>query len=238
MAELMALRPEAPAGSRAIRRTSGSSSATVASSASHEPQGHTAAPGPDAGHQAALKPVGKAWATDTVHGAQARVAVRTGATRRSIRIKNASMKRASVQAWWGARFIEGGTKAHDEKPRRKRVIRFEAQGTIFAKRVHHPATRTIIEACGDRHPREEPDGGRADQALERGRLMPTRVAFQAAARAGAVQLLTDYKADSGIGLQIYPGRPRSINPPSAFVDRIYESIVYLAASASGRRRSR
>ena len=37
-----------------------------------------------------FKPVGKAWATDTVHGAQARVAVRTGATRRSIRIKNAS----------------------------------------------------------------------------------------------------------------------------------------------------
>jgi hypothetical protein len=88
-----------------------------------------------------FKPVGKAWATDTVHGAQARVAVRTGATRRSIRIKNASMKRASVQAWWGARFIEGGTKAHDEKPRRKKVMRFEAQGTIFAKRVHHPATR-------------------------------------------------------------------------------------------------
>ena len=89
-----------------------------------------------------FKPVGKAWATDTVHGAQARVAVRTGATRRSIRIKNASMKRASVQAWWGARFIEGGTKAHDEKPRKARVLRFQSGGnTIFARKVHKRATR-------------------------------------------------------------------------------------------------
>ena len=89
-----------------------------------------------------------------------------------------AMKRASVQAWWGARFIEGGTKAHDEKPRRKKVMRFEAQGTIFAKRVHHPATRAqpFLKPAADRRPREEPDGGRADQALERGRLMPTRVA--------------------------------------------------------------
>ena len=55
--------------------------------------------------------------------------------------------------------------------------------------------------------------------------MPTRVAFQAAARAGAVQLLTDFKADSGIGLQIYRGRPKSINPPTAFVDSINETLT-------------
>jgi hypothetical protein len=88
-----------------------------------------------------FKPVGKAWATDTVHLAQQRVPVRTGATRRSIRVRNASQKRAVVVAIWGARFIEGGTRAHDEKPRRKRAMRFHAQGTIFAKRVHKPATR-------------------------------------------------------------------------------------------------
>jgi hypothetical protein len=55
--------------------------------------------------------------------------------------------------------------------------------------------------------------------------MAVRVAFAAASRAGAVALLTDYKADAGINLQIYPGRPRSINPPTAFVDSINESLT-------------
>jgi hypothetical protein len=51
-----------------------------------------------------------------------------------------------------------------------------------------------------------------------------RIPFQAAARAGAVQLLTDFKADVGINLQIYPGRPRSVQPPTAFIDSINETI--------------
>lgn len=89
----------------------------------------------------AFKPIGKNWADDTVRIAKNRVAVRTGATRQSIRVRNASQKRAAVVAIWGARFIEGGTKAHDEKARRKSVMRFEANGTIFAKKVHKPATR-------------------------------------------------------------------------------------------------
>ena len=37
-------------------------------------------------------------------------------------------------------------------------------------------------------------------------------------RAGLVTLLTDYKASAGIKLQVYPGRPRTLNPPTAFVD--------------------
>jgi hypothetical protein len=37
-------------------------------------------------------------------------------------------------------------------------------------------------------------------------------------RAGLVTLLTDYAASAGIKLQVYPGRPLTLKPPSAFVD--------------------
>ena len=52
----------------------------------------------------------------------------------------------------------------------------------------------------------------------------TRVAFQAACRAAAVTLLFDYGAAAGLKLQVYPGRPRSVTPPCAFVDRMTETI--------------
>ena len=57
--------------------------------------------------------------------------------------------------------------------------------------------------------------------------------FQAAMRAAAVTLLTDYAADANVRLQVYPARPRSVNPPTAFVDTIRESIDY-----PGQRRQR
>jgi hypothetical protein len=53
-----------------------------------------------------------------------------------------------------------------------------------------------------------------------------RVAFQAAMRAAAVQFLTDYKTAAGVKLQIYPGRPASLAPPTAFVDGIHEVVTY------------
>jgi len=52
------------------------------------------------------------------------------------------------------------------------------------------------------------------------------VGFRADVRAAAVTLLTDYKADANIALQIYPGRPRNIAPPTAFVDNIRETRVF------------
>lgn len=57
-------------------------------------------------------------------------------------------------------------------------------------------------------------------------MINTRIQFQTEMRAAAVQLLTDFRADFGVPLQIYPGRPRSISPPTAFVDRIRESIAF------------
>lgn len=77
------------------------------------------------------------WGPETVKLARARVVVRTGRTRNSIRIKSATQRKASVQATGGARFLESGTKEHDERARRKRAMKFQAGGrTVFAKKVH------------------------------------------------------------------------------------------------------
>jgi len=54
----------------------------------------------------------------------------------------------------------------------------------------------------------------------------TRTAMQTSLRAAAVDLLTDFASDVGINLQIYPGRPKSIYPPCAFVDTVNDSITY------------
>jgi hypothetical protein len=54
--------------------------------------------------------------------------------------------------------------------------------------------------------------------------VPTRLAVQSLARAGAVTLLTDYAAAVNLKLQVYPARPRSIYPPTAFVDVMRETL--------------
>ena len=67
------------------------------------------------------------WGPETVKLAKARVVVRTGATRNSIRIKSATQRRAVVQATRGARFLESGTQAHDEKARKKLLQDLKAE---------------------------------------------------------------------------------------------------------------
>lgn len=54
-----------------------------------------------------------------------------------------------------------------------------------------------------------------------------RVAMQTQMRAAAVSLLESYAASvaPAIKLQVYPGRPRTLYPPSAFVDAINEPII-------------
>lgn len=89
-----------------------------------------------------FKPVGKTWAEKTVHLAASRVEVKTGKTRASIRVKNASMRKAAVEAKGGARFLEAGTKAHIIRPKRFRALKWNASGQpMFAKKVNHPATK-------------------------------------------------------------------------------------------------
>lgn len=89
-----------------------------------------------------FKPVGKKWGEDTVRLARSRVPVRTGKTQRSIRVKNASLRKAAVQAVWGARFIEQGTKAHAIRPKKFTALKWNQNGQpMFAKKVNHPATK-------------------------------------------------------------------------------------------------
>jgi hypothetical protein len=59
--------------------------------------------------------------------------------------------------------------------------------------------------------------------------------LQADLRAAAAQLLTDYATSAGTKLQVYPGRPRSIFPPTAFVDVIRETIEYVGVTLRQRR---
>lgn len=53
-----------------------------------------------------------------------------------------------------------------------------------------------------------------------------RIPFQSAVREGVVTTLTEFKADRDIKAQIYGARPRSINPPTWFVDRVRETIAF------------
>lgn len=62
----------------------------------------------------------------------------------------------------------------------------------------------------------------------------TRVAFQTAMRAAAVELLTTFAEETGVKLQVYPGRPASVFPPCAFVDRIRERLTYLGPTSRQR----
>lgn len=57
-------------------------------------------------------------------------------------------------------------------------------------------------------------------------MTTTRIPFQTEMRAAAVQLLTDFRQEFAITLQIYPGRPKTINPPTAFVNAIRERIEF------------
>ena len=86
----------------------------------------------------AFKPIGKDWADKTVTLARSRVRRRSGKTASSIRVRNASQRKAAVQATHGARFLEAGTKPHPIQPRRMRALKFSVGGrTVFATRAQH-----------------------------------------------------------------------------------------------------
>lgn len=56
--------------------------------------------------------------------------------------------------------------------------------------------------------------------------MVTRIAFQTEMRAAAVALLEAYVASEALQFQVYRARPKSLFPPTAFVDRISETAEY------------
>jgi len=89
-----------------------------------------------------FKPVGKAWADETVRQMRPRVPVQTGRLRRSFRVRNASQKRATVVGHFTAYFIDKGPKPHVITAKRAGNLVFQAQGrTIFARKVHHRGYR-------------------------------------------------------------------------------------------------
>lgn len=56
-------------------------------------------------------------------------------------------------------------------------------------------------------------------------MVLARIPVETQARAAAVQLLTDYAADVGLAMRVWPSRPEAIFPPTAFVDVINEALT-------------
>jgi len=108
----------------------------------------------------AFKPIGRQWADDMVQIARPEAPVRTGHLRKSIRRRNATMKKATVYADYWAFFVDAGPKPHEIKPKRKKVLMF-GDPPRFAPRVSHPgyAARPFIDSSArkalDRNPMAE-----------------------------------------------------------------------------------
>jgi hypothetical protein len=62
------------------------------------------------------------------------------------------------------------------------------------------------------------------------------VSLRADVRTACVDLLKGYAASTSppVKLQVYPGRPKSVNPPCAFVDRVTENVVYSGPTLMAR----
>ena len=89
----------------------------------------------------AFKPYARAVGDTAVPLMRSRIPVRTGKTRNSVRVRNSTERKMTIVANFPAIFIDKGTKAHDEKPRRFKAIKFEGgNGPVFTKKVHHPRT--------------------------------------------------------------------------------------------------
>lgn len=89
----------------------------------------------------AFKPIGREWADNTAGVAKPLVTFRTGRLRRSIRRKNATMKRATVAGHYTAFFVDAGTKKHTIVPKGGGLYFTDRGRTVFAKKVEHPGSR-------------------------------------------------------------------------------------------------
>jgi hypothetical protein len=102
----------------------------------------------------AFKPVGKAWAETTIAVMRPQAPHRTGRGAASLRVKNATQKRATVSAIYYMAILDKGSKAHTIVPRKAKTLRFEVGGkAVFARRVNirarqgtHFAIRAAKEA--------------------------------------------------------------------------------------------
>lgn len=91
----------------------------------------------------AWKPVARDWAELTAEKMQHDIPVRTGKTRKSVRVGNVTQRRATVKGSYVIDFLSSGTKAHAEVPKRKTTLAWKDAGgqTIFARKVNQPQHR-------------------------------------------------------------------------------------------------
>lgn len=86
----------------------------------------------------AFKPIGREWAEKTVEASRPQIPAITGKTRRSLRVRHANQKRATVYGSFVAGILDKGAKAHVIRPKKAGRLVFQSGGqTIFARRVHH-----------------------------------------------------------------------------------------------------
>jgi hypothetical protein len=89
-----------------------------------------------------FKPIGRKWGRETVTLSRPQIPIRTGKTRRSLRVRHANMKRATVYGSFVAAILDKGAKAHTITPRKGSRLVFQSGGnTIFARKVNHRGVR-------------------------------------------------------------------------------------------------
>ena len=106
-----------------------------------------------------FKPAGAKWAKRTAELSKPAVPVKSGKGRRSVRVKNASQRRATVAAIYYVAILDKGAKAHTIRARRSSSLVFQSGGrTVFARKVNKPAQRGMhfAKRAADRAIRENP----------------------------------------------------------------------------------
>jgi hypothetical protein len=84
-----------------------------------------------------FKPVALEWTEQATLLAKRYAPRRTGKLQSSIRRKNASQRKASIQGIYYGAILSKGSKAHDIKAKKVGTLKFEKGGqTFFRKKVH------------------------------------------------------------------------------------------------------
>lgn len=87
----------------------------------------------------AFDDMGHRWATEDVARLRARIPVRTGKTRASLKVGRADRQRATVVGSAVANILDAGARAHDIDPVHRKILKFEVRGqTHFARKIHKP----------------------------------------------------------------------------------------------------
>ena len=81
------------------------------------------------------------WADDVAEELRARIPVKTGATRDSVRVEKVDREGAQVVASPVVFILDAGAKAHTEVPVKATVLRWGTGAPTFRPRVKHPGVR-------------------------------------------------------------------------------------------------